>query len=500
MQAIVYCRVSTLEQTENFSLATQEEIARSYCARHGWDVDRVFIERGESAKTAHRTQLQALLDYCAKARGRISYLVVYNLSRFARDNKDHHLIRSRLASLGVSLRSATEPIDDTPSGKLVEGIFASFAQFDNDQRSERVTTGMKAALSRGRWVFQPPLGYRSQNGTIELDAVTAPLVRFAFEAFAGGRFSLGRLVAELDRKGLRARRGGKLTVQTLVHLLRNPFYVGKLRVERWDLLTEGTQPALIAQRLFDRVQLILAGRRPIRDGYLRQNPDFPLRRFIRCGRCGHPLTGAWARGRSDRYAYYWCHASGCRAVKCRRERLEQDFVAYLDHLRPSPGVLELFRDSVRTVWQQRDQKAAEFRTALQARLRELEKRQSRLLEAFLYKEAIDDATFRAENQKMRQEKELAEVELRLTEAKALDLDGLLDFAGQLATRAGALWQAAQPDRRLQLQRCLFPEGATYLNGTFRTAVTGFVFSAMNQLETAQTDMVSPTGFEPVLSA
>ena len=39
--------------------------------------------------------------------------------RFARDKYDHFALRSHLQSLGISLRSATEPIDDT---SLSDGI------------------------------------------------------------------------------------------------------------------------------------------------------------------------------------------------------------------------------------------------------------------------------------------------------------------------------------------------------------------------------------------
>jgi hypothetical protein len=59
---------------------------------------------------------------------------------------DHFALRSHLQSLGISLRSATEPIDDTSTGKLMEGVLAAFAQFDNDVRSDRTRAGMKAAL------------------------------------------------------------------------------------------------------------------------------------------------------------------------------------------------------------------------------------------------------------------------------------------------------------------------------------------------------------------
>jgi DNA invertase Pin-like site-specific DNA recombinase len=46
---------------------------------------------------------------------------VYNLTRFAREKYDHFAFRAHLKSLGISLRSATEPIDDTSTGKLMEG-------------------------------------------------------------------------------------------------------------------------------------------------------------------------------------------------------------------------------------------------------------------------------------------------------------------------------------------------------------------------------------------
>jgi DNA invertase Pin-like site-specific DNA recombinase len=92
-------------------------------------------------------------------KGRVHFVVVFNLTRFARDKYDHFALRSHLQSLGISLRSATEPIDDTSTGKLMEGVLAAFAQFDNDVRSDRTRAGMKAALELGRWVFLAPIGY-----------------------------------------------------------------------------------------------------------------------------------------------------------------------------------------------------------------------------------------------------------------------------------------------------------------------------------------------------
>src|SRR5262245_8609137 len=98
MQAVIYCRVSTKEQVENLSLPTQEKECRAYCRREGWEVARVFVEQGESAKTADRTELQQMLAYVAANKKKIGVVVVYNVSRFSRNTGDYHTLRGMLAT------------------------------------------------------------------------------------------------------------------------------------------------------------------------------------------------------------------------------------------------------------------------------------------------------------------------------------------------------------------------------------------------------------------
>lgn len=112
--AVIYIRVSTKEQAENLSLPTQLRACEEYCRREGLDVLARFKEEGESAKTADRTELQKLLTFCRTDKGRVSFVVVFNLTRFARDKYDHFALRSLLQSLGISLRSATEPMTIRP--------------------------------------------------------------------------------------------------------------------------------------------------------------------------------------------------------------------------------------------------------------------------------------------------------------------------------------------------------------------------------------------------
>ncbi|MGB2714122.1 MAG: recombinase family protein [Vicinamibacterales bacterium] len=86
--------------------------------------------------------------------------------------------------------SATEPIDDTSTGKLMEGVLAAFAQFDNDVRSDRTRGGMRAALELGRWTSLAPLSLPQRASfnkkSLIPDPERASSVRRASQDFAGG--------------------------------------------------------------------------------------------------------------------------------------------------------------------------------------------------------------------------------------------------------------------------------------------------------------------------
>jgi DNA invertase Pin-like site-specific DNA recombinase len=230
--AVIYIRVSTREQTENLSLPTQLRACEEYCRREGYQVLERFREEGESAKTADRPALQRLLTFCRANKGRVHFVVVFNLTRFAREKYDHFALRALLKGLGISLRSATEPIDDTSTGKLMEGVLAAFAQFDNDVRSERTRAGMKAALEIGRWTFLAPIGYlnapRSFGVSLIEDPERAPLVRELFAEFATGRYTKQQLQARMSEHGLRTRKGMRLSSQALSDMLENRLYIGLL--------------------------------------------------------------------------------------------------------------------------------------------------------------------------------------------------------------------------------------------------------------------------------
>jgi site-specific DNA recombinase len=501
--AVIYVRVSTKEQTENLSLPTQLRACEEYCRRQGYEILERFHEEGESAKSTDRSQLQNLLTFCRLNKGRVHFVVVFNLTRFARDKYDHFALRSHLQSLGISLRSATEPIDDTSTGKLMEGVLAAFAQFDNDVRSDRTRAGMKAALELGRWVFLAPIGYlnapRSIGKSLIHDPQRGPLVRRAFAEYATGRFTKEQLLKQVRTWGLTNRRGRPLTSQA-IGMLRNQLYAGIVDVPEYGVRGKrGDFEPLISEDLFYRVQAILSGRIPSTTPRKRAHPDFPLRGFVRCHSCGRGLTGSWSKGRSEYYAYYHCR-SGCRAVNVSKAKLEGLFVDELALLQPTPGYMRLLKESVLQIWRARKEAAREEIAQAERAAKTIQDKLDRLDDAFLFERSIDVETYDRHAEKLREQLTLVRIERHSGQLEELDVEGILAFAERVLPRAADLWVQASLEQQQRFQQLFFPDGIAFDGNRFiGTGATAPAFSYLREIRTENEGLVDQTGIEPVTS-
>ena len=492
-----------VEQTENLSLSTQLRACEEYCQRQGFEILARFREEGESAKTADRAELQELLQYCRLHKGNVQFVVVFNLTRFAREKYDHFALRAHLKSLGISLRSATEPIDDTSTGKLMEGVLAAFAQFDNDTRSDRTRAGMRAALELGRWTFVAPLGYvnapRAVGKSLIPDPERAPLVRRAFQDFATGRFRKEEIRNTVTALGLRTRRGMPLLLQSFDRMLRNRVYVGQIDVPDYAVSTRGDFEPLVSEKVFYRVQAILDGRLEVTAPRQRNHPDFPLRGFVRCGACGKPLTASWSTGRSEYFPYYHCRGR-CRAVNIRKTRLEDLFVDELARLQPSPGYMRLVKDRVLHAWGDLKADAKQRIAEVERKQKVIQQKLDRLDEAFLYERAIDIETYDRQRDRLREALTLAQMDRHATEVEELDVEGILAFAERVLPSASNLWVQASLNQKQRLQQLFFPEGVRFDGRRLvGTGITLSVFNYLTPVEGSKKDLVDQTGVEPVTS-
>ena len=222
MNGVIYCRVSSKEQIDGTSLESQEAACREYARHKQIDVLRVFVERGESAKFADRTQLLELMEFCRERSNKVQALLVWKLDRLARNVGDRFSIKASLGRFGIDVTSVTEPIDARPEGKLLETILAGFAQFDNDIRAVRTVNGMRRKIEEGIFPWKPPLGYRSSSGRNEKK--TAPdepdqplfgLLQKAWTTFATGDYTKTEITRLMVSWGIRTRTGDVLSRQMI---------------------------------------------------------------------------------------------------------------------------------------------------------------------------------------------------------------------------------------------------------------------------------------------
>ena len=108
--------------------------------------DKVFKEK-RSGVDAGRPELKRCLEYLRDG----DTLLVSKIDRLARSTSDLYRIVSLLAEKGVSFKVVDDPSIDTSSrtGKLVMGILALIAEFENDMRRERQMDGIAKARERG---------------------------------------------------------------------------------------------------------------------------------------------------------------------------------------------------------------------------------------------------------------------------------------------------------------------------------------------------------------
>ena len=493
-RAVIYCRVSSDEQVNNLSLPAQERICRDYCQKNDWDVVVVYVEKGESAKTADRPEFQKMLGFCRQKKNAIDFLVVHSLSRFSRNTEDHVIVAAMLRKLGVKLRSATEPIDDSHIGRFMETVLAGFAELDNRMKAERTVTGLKTAVNIGRWPFLAPLGYLNSTdaaGTpiIIIDLERGPLIRAAFEQFATGLYTQKQVLADIRSRGLRTRKNKTLASQTFESILRNPFYAGWVVVGKWGERKKSNFEPLVDQETFDKVQAILAGRRRTITSFRRNRPDFPLRGFAKCGKCGAPMTAGWSTGRTKRYPYYHC-AKHCRGMNVRGEELERQFMAELTKFEMKKELVVLFMKIVGDAWHEKQAHARDLVAAHQRRIASLEERRQRLLDAFIYQQAITQEIYQEQSTKLEAEIAAARIEAATIPSDDVDIAAVLKFAEQMVLNATQFWRESPLDQKQRFQRVLFPAGITVdENGMVGTNVTCPIFNILEAIGTDESKVV-----------
>lgn len=297
--------------------------------------------------------------------------------------------------------------------------------------------------------------------------------------------------------GLRTTKGKKLSPQSFNNLLRHKVYTGWIEVTEWGERQRGDFSPIVSELVFEQVQALLAGKRPTVTPHLRNHPDFPLRNFVRCGKCGRPLTGNWSKGNTQRYAYYRCYKN-CPGVNLTKERLEQSFLAFLERLQPRREYLKLFKEAVLSVWHEKQAGAVTLTTSIESRLKTLADRRQTLQDAFIYEKRIDKTTYETQLDSLQEEMTLAEMELREAKLDESDVESVLKFAEYVMGNVARMWVEFSSDQKQRLQKVLFPEAVTWTGEEVKTDVTCGLFNLLREDSAEKTRMATLLGIEPRL--
>lgn len=496
MKCIIYCRVSTKEQAETgYSLEGQEKECKKFAENSGYEVDRVFIERGESAKTQDRTELAKLLRYTVENKKNLSAVIIWKYDRLARNLSDQFELVKNLSLLNIRILSATENNEDTAIGRLMRNIIGSFAQFDNDVKSERTILGMRRAIEDGRWPWRAPLGYKQyRNGSSKSLLIPSEDSKFVVEAF---RLAESGLYKQIEIADHLRKKGFKRATKGLVNrILTNPLYAGLIKVDWFPDYRKAIHRAIISEETFFKVQLLLQGKRPSITPRVRNHPDFPLRCFIRCPKCGQKLTGGWSTGRKKiKYAYYNCRTKGC-SLNIRKQDLEGKFYEYLKSFEPNKEVLELFEATIADVWKSKQAQRIKEQLRLKRELKRLQERKDRVDELMI-KGVFDEETYKQKSDEIKNEILVKQIELSEANIELNDIEACLNFCKFFLSNLADLWANADLGLKQRFQKLVFPAEIYYERETFRTTATALIFKHLQQKSPSEFPLAPPTGFEPV---
>jgi site-specific DNA recombinase len=417
------------------------------------------------------------------------------LHRFVRNMDDQTELTGKFNNLGIRLLSVTENNDNNSSGRFMRNITGAFNQYENEVRGEATVGGMKEAVKEGHWCWKAPIGYRNARDinqkAILLPTEDSPYIVEAFRLAVSGLYSQVLIVDELRRKGFK-----RATVSLVNRILRNPLYAGLIKTSWLDSYVDGVHKPLISRDVYFNVQQTLNGNRPRIVPKVRNHPDFPLRNFIRCPKCGQKMTGGWSTGsKKVKYAYYHCRTKGC-SLNAKKEDTETRFVEHLRSLEPKKDILALFRAIALDVWNRSNTERVNDTKRLEAELLSLEKERDKV-EDLKIKDVFDDITYRRRSAEIRSQMDQKRTELDEENTKLSDnIEGCLQYCEYFISNLAGLWTNAGLDLKQRVQTLVFPDKIYFDGQTFRTAVTALIFKQLQQIQAPESQVVAPWGFEP----
>jgi len=387
-------------------------------------------------------------------------------------------------------------MDDSSSiaGKIFETFSALQAEIDNTIRSERARRGMAAKIASGIHPWRSPIGYVCQQAKRHGEKKTRPdhphpelfpIIQSVLREYAQGHRNQRELVEMLDERGLAQIRGRKTHQQFVHRLLHNylDFYHGEI-VDPWS---GERYRGLHVPMLNDEEYLRVVAARDGRSYGLSikkklYNPDFPLRRTIRCAGCSNFLTGSYTSKRNGkRFGYYHCQNKDCSNYgRCLRKRdIEMRFEELVEQHALKTGYLDALRVALAQALDDLNRTAAAKIAYCTVQIDQLEAKRRRIYEMREDGSYTKDE-FLERKGALEQQINQLKIDQVADQTQAVDLDRLFQYANDFVQTFGGKWSAIPDSVKPRFHNLLLPEGISYDPiGGYQTAKLGPVFE-LNQ--------------------
>jgi site-specific DNA recombinase len=469
-RCVIYLRVSTAKQVgrdddpDGYSLPAQEEACRRKAETLDAEVAEVFVDRGESAKTADRREFQRMLAF-VKEQGDIDYVILDKVDRFARNRRDDANTLFELQTVGTQLVSVKENIDETPAGQLLHAIMAGIAEFYSRNLATEALKGMTQKAKVGGTPGRAAIGYLNTRRRIDgrevrvvvVDPERAPLVQWAFEAYATGEWTVRMLTEALEAKGLRALPHGTkvprgVAASHISRMLSNRYYIGKVTFKGIEY--GGRHQPLIPESLYERVQEVLSAHD--RAGERNRVHDHYLKGSVFCAACGSRLCLTNARGK---YLYFFCvgrhqRRTDCTAPYFPARMVEEAVERYYTTVHLPQATQAVVRVGLQAELDTQARRAEPEISYAKQRVRELDDERRRLARAVITGAVPEDLV---RDEQVRIARELGQAQKVLATATVIyaHIQDTLDKALALLGRADEVYRLGGPRVRRLANQCFF---------------------------------------------
>ena len=485
---IIYYRVSSNEQTLGASLDVQEERLRKYCNQMGYNIiDNIPYREDESAKTFEkRPVIQGIMNYIRKNKSRVNKLLFLQWDRYSRDIISASENLKELLKSGVEPNAIEAPLDFNSD---TWPLLLEYRHNATTSKGQKIQwTVFMEHWQKENVLIKHQEGYKnvriSKHEThVEIDTNTAPFIQAMFKEVAKDI----ETPCYIRRKF--ARKGYNIPESSFLEMLRNKFYIGKIRVPAYkgepEYYVNGEHEAIIDEETFYKVQEILDGKRKKTPKLSKAiNPDLYLRKFLICPVCGCALTGATSSGNGGKYTYYFC-CNNQKHIRVRSENVNEEFARYTAQLKPNKTVLDLYNEILKDLQNERKGESKKEAAALQNELSTVQKRINSIEDKYL----DGDLTKEEYNRMLeRYTKEAStiqqQVEMRENPNRS-NIEPKLNYSINLINNIDSYIRNASVGVKIKLISSMFPEKIEFDGKTYRTnsynKVLDLIYQQTNEL-------------------